>query len=112
MRKGKELRERFEAADLEDLAVAELEVRGRALVRLNLLLASDDHRVALRAYTEIFGRILGKPRQQQEFARSRTPIPTWRPRWRARTRSSQRSSSAAPLRDPRLERPEHPRKAG
>jgi hypothetical protein len=34
MRKRKELRERFDAADLEDLAVAELELLDRALVRL------------------------------------------------------------------------------
>jgi hypothetical protein len=70
MRKRKELRERFEAADLEDLAEAELDVLDRALVRLNLLLASDDDRVALRAVMEVFNRVLGRPRQQEDHGRS------------------------------------------
>ncbi|HXL42475.1 MAG TPA: hypothetical protein VN960_00275 [Gaiellaceae bacterium] len=73
IRRRKELREQFEAADFEDLAVAELDLFGRAFVRLNLLLASADDRVALRACTEIFDRVLGKPRQQQEFGGSREP---------------------------------------
>jgi hypothetical protein len=64
MRRRKELRERFEVAHLDDLAAAELELLDQALVRLNLLLASDDHRVALRACIEVFDRVLGRPRQQ------------------------------------------------
>src|SRR5687768_5358131 len=66
MRRGKELRERFEVADLEDLATAELELLGQALVRLNLLIASEDSRVALRACIEVFDRVLGRPRQQRQ----------------------------------------------
>ena len=64
MRRRKELRERFEVAHLDDLAAAELELLDQALVRLNLLLASEDHRVALRACIEVFDRVLGRPRQQ------------------------------------------------
>lgn len=71
IRRRKELRDRFEAAELEDLSSAELDLLDRALVRLNLLLASDDDRVALRACVEIFDRVLGRPRQQQEYGRSR-----------------------------------------
>jgi hypothetical protein len=49
MRRRKELRERFEVAELEDLAMAEFELLDPALVMLALLISSDDHRVALRA---------------------------------------------------------------
>ena len=42
----------------------------RALVRLNLLIGSDDDRVALRAVKEVLDRVLGRPRQQQEYGRS------------------------------------------
>lgn len=65
IRKRKELRNRFEVAHLEDLATAELELLDRALVRLNLLIGSDDDRVALRAVKEVLDRVLGRPRQQE-----------------------------------------------
>jgi hypothetical protein len=60
-RRRKELRERFEVDELEDLADADLELLDRALVRLALLVSSDDHRVALRACKEVFDRVLGRP---------------------------------------------------
>jgi hypothetical protein len=66
MRRRKELRERFEVAELEGLAEAELELLDQALLRLNLLLASDDDRLALRAAVEVFDRTLGPPRRQRE----------------------------------------------
>ena len=66
IRRRKELRERFEVLELEDLAEAELEILDQALLRLNLLLASDDDRVALRAAIEVFDRTLGRPKQQRE----------------------------------------------
>jgi hypothetical protein len=61
-RRRKELRERFEVDELEDLADADLGLLDRALVRLALLVSSDDHRVALRACKEVFDRVLGRPR--------------------------------------------------
>jgi hypothetical protein len=60
LRKRKELRERFQLERLEDLA--ETELLDRAVVRLTLLLASDDDRVALRAAIEVLDRVLGKPK--------------------------------------------------
>jgi hypothetical protein len=39
---------------------------GQALVRLSLLTASADSRVALRACIEVFDRVLGQPRQQRQ----------------------------------------------
>jgi hypothetical protein len=62
IRKRKELRERFQVENLEELAEAELELVERGLVRLELLIASDDERVALRACKEVFDRVLGRPR--------------------------------------------------
>jgi hypothetical protein len=73
IRRRKELRERFEVAQFEDLAAAELELVGQALVRLNLLIGSDDNRVALRAVKEVLDRALGRPRQQEEYGRSLEP---------------------------------------
>jgi hypothetical protein len=70
IRRRKELRERFEVAQLEDLAGAELELLDQALVRLNLLIGSEDDRVALRAVIEVLDRTLGRPRQQQACDRS------------------------------------------
>jgi hypothetical protein len=70
IRRRKELRERFEVAQLEDLAGAELERLDQALVRLNLLIGSEDDRVALRAVIEVLDRTLGRPRQQQASNRS------------------------------------------
>jgi hypothetical protein len=70
IRRRRELRERFEVEELEDLPGAELELLDQALVRLNLLLGSDDDRVALRAVVEVFDRTLGLPKQQREFGRS------------------------------------------
>jgi hypothetical protein len=60
LRKRKDLRERFQVEQLEDLAEAEL--LDRAVVRRTLLLASDDDRVALRASIEVLDRVLGKPK--------------------------------------------------
>jgi hypothetical protein len=70
IRRRKELRERFEVGQFEDLAAAELELVGWVLVRLNLLIGSDDDRVALRAVKEVLDRALGRPRQQGEFGGS------------------------------------------
>ena len=75
IRRRTELRERFEVADLEDLADAEFELLDRALVRLNLLIASEDERVALRAVIEVLDRTLGRPRQQQPPDRSFQAVP-------------------------------------
>ena len=66
IRRREELRERFDVAHLEDLAAAELDVLGGALLRLILLVSSDDDRVALRAVKEVLDRTLGRPRQQDE----------------------------------------------
>jgi hypothetical protein len=46
---------------LDDLAEAEL--LDRAVVRIALLIASDDDRVALRASLEVLDRVLGSPKQ-------------------------------------------------
>lgn len=70
IRRRKELRERFEVAQLEDLAGAELELLDQALVRLSLLIGSEDDRVALRAVIEVLDRTLRRPRQQQAGDRS------------------------------------------
>ena len=70
IRRRKELRERFEVGQLEDLAGAELELLDQALVRLNLLIGSEDDRVALRAVMLVLDRTLGRPRQQQASDRS------------------------------------------
>jgi hypothetical protein len=60
LRKRKELRERLKIDQLEDLAEAEL--LDRAVIRLTLLLASDDDRVGLRGSIEVLDRVLGKPK--------------------------------------------------
>jgi hypothetical protein len=64
IRRRKELREELEVAELKDLTVAEPELLDRALARLNLLIASEDDRVALRAVKEVLDRTLGRPRQR------------------------------------------------
>jgi hypothetical protein len=68
--KRKELREQLNRAELEDLKAAEPELLDRALARLNLLIGSEDDRVAMRAVKEVLDRTLGRPRQQQEHGRS------------------------------------------
>jgi hypothetical protein len=73
IRRRKELREQFEVAELEDLTAAEPELLDRALARLNLLIGSEDDRVALRAVKEVLDRTLGRPRQRHEQGRSRGP---------------------------------------
>jgi hypothetical protein len=73
IRRRKELREQFDGAELEDLAAAEPELLDRALARLNLLIGSEDDRVALRAVKEVLDRTLGRPRQRHEHERSRGP---------------------------------------
>src|SRR5438270_13620826 len=60
LRKRKELRERLQLEQLADLAEAEL--LDRAVVRIALLIASEDDRVALRASIEVLDRVLGKPK--------------------------------------------------
>jgi hypothetical protein len=47
------------------LSAAEPELLARALARLNLLIGSEDDRVALRAVKEALDRTLGRPRQQE-----------------------------------------------
>jgi hypothetical protein len=73
IRKRKELSEQLDGAELEDLAAAESELLDRALARLNLLIASEDDRVALRAVKEVLDRTLGRPRERQEHGRSSGP---------------------------------------
>jgi hypothetical protein len=73
IRKHKELREQLNVAELEDLTAAEPELLDRALARLNLLIASEDDRVALRAVKEVLDRTLGRPRQRHEYGRSQGP---------------------------------------
>jgi hypothetical protein len=70
MRRHKELRERFDVAEPEDLTAAEPELLDQALARLNLLIGSEDDRVALRAVKEVLDRTLGRPRQRHEHRRS------------------------------------------
>ena len=60
LRKRKQLREQLQVEQLEDLAEAEL--LDRAVVRIGLLIASDDDRVALRASIEVLDRVLGRPK--------------------------------------------------
>ena len=67
IRRRRELRERFEIGQLEGVASAELELLDHALVRLNLLIGSEDDRVALRAVIVVFDRTLGRPRQRQAW---------------------------------------------
>jgi hypothetical protein len=52
------------------LAAAEPELLDRTLGRLNLLIGSEDDRVALRAVKEVLDRTLGRPRQRHEHGRS------------------------------------------
>ena len=73
IRKRKELRDQFEVAELEDLTAAEPDLLDRALARLNLLIGSEDDRVALRAVREVLDRTLGRPRQRHEHGRSHGP---------------------------------------
>jgi hypothetical protein len=73
IRRRKELREQFDGPELEDLAAAELELLDRALARLNLLIGSEDDRVALRAVKEVLDRTLGRPRERQEHGCSCGP---------------------------------------
>ena len=73
IRKRKELRDQFDVAELEDLTAAEPELLDRALARLNLLLGSEDDRVALRAVKEVLDRTLGRPRQRHDHGHSRGP---------------------------------------
>jgi hypothetical protein len=73
IRRRKELREQLDRAELGDLAAAELELLDRALARLNLLIGSDDDRVALRAVKEVLDRTVGRPRERHEHGRSRQP---------------------------------------
>jgi hypothetical protein len=66
IRRRKELREQLEAAEFEELTAAAPELLDRALVRLNLLIGSEDDRVALRAVREALDRTLGRPRQRND----------------------------------------------
>ena len=50
---------------LKDLAGAESELLGRALIRHGLLLGSDNDRVAWRACKELYDRLFGPPRPLQ-----------------------------------------------
>jgi hypothetical protein len=73
MRRRKELREQFDVAGLKDVTAADPELLNRALARLDLLIASDDDRVALRAVKEVLDRTLGRPRQRPDYGRSQGP---------------------------------------
>jgi hypothetical protein len=95
IRRRKELREQFDIAELEDLSAAEPELLDRALARLNLLIGSEDERVALRAVKEVLDRTLGRRRQRHEHGRSHGP--DMEPRWLRGERSLLRGSSATVL---------------
>lgn len=86
IRRRKELREQFDVAEFEDLTASEPELLDLALARLNLLIGSEDDRVALRAVKEVLDRILGRPRQRRDYGRPQGPA--WTPRWLGRGRSS------------------------
>jgi hypothetical protein len=73
IRRRKELRKQLNVPGLEDLTAAEPELLDRALARLNLLIASEDDRVALRAVKEVLDRTLGRPRQRHDYGRSQRP---------------------------------------
>jgi hypothetical protein len=73
MRRRKQPREQLDVAELEDLSAAEPELLERAIARLNLLIASEDDRVALRAVKEVLDRTLGRPRQRPDYGRSQGP---------------------------------------
>jgi hypothetical protein len=75
IRRRKELRERFEIGQLEGGLSAELELLDQALVRLSLLIGSEDDRVALRAVIEVLDRTLGRPRQRPARDRSFERVP-------------------------------------
>jgi hypothetical protein len=81
------LREQFEGSELEDLAAAEPELFDRALARLNLLIGSEDDRVALRAVKEVLDRTLSAG-QSTNVRTDLCASPTWTPRWLRRERSS------------------------
>jgi hypothetical protein len=73
IRRREKLRKQFDVAALEDVAAAEPELLDRALARLDLLIASEDDRVALRAVKEVLDRTLGRPRQRHKRERSQAP---------------------------------------
>jgi hypothetical protein len=73
MRRRKELRQQVELEALEDLTAAEPELLDRAVARLNLLIGSEDDRIALRAVKEVLDRTLGRPRQRHDFGHPRGP---------------------------------------
>jgi hypothetical protein len=105
IRRRKELREQLDVAELEDLSAAEPELLGRALVRLNSLIGSDDDRVALRAVKEVLDRTLGRPSQRHEHERSRGPdMDAALAAGREKLVAALIKRPAA-RRDPRLERP-------
>jgi hypothetical protein len=66
VRRRKELREQLDGAKFEELTAAEPELLHRALARLNLLIGSEDDRVALRAVREVLDRTLGRPTQRND----------------------------------------------
>ena len=70
---AKSLGRRFDVAELEDFSADEPDLIDRALVRLNLLIASEDDRVALRAVKEVLDRTLGRPRQRHDSGHSQGP---------------------------------------
>jgi hypothetical protein len=71
IRRRKALRKQFDVAELEDLSAAEPELLDRAIARLNLLISSEDDRVALRAVREVLDRTLGRPRQRPDGGSSK-----------------------------------------
>jgi hypothetical protein len=59
-------REQLDVAGPEASTAAEPELLDQALARLNLLIGSEDDRVALRAVREVLDRTLGRPRQRPD----------------------------------------------
>jgi hypothetical protein len=74
--------------------MTESELLDRALVRLALLIASEDDRIAMRACKEVFDRVLGRPSQRWTEEAVTERGAAQRPRQRRLERSSRFSLRA------------------
>jgi hypothetical protein len=92
------------------LSATEPELLDRALVRLSLLIGSEDDRVALRAVKEVLDRTLGRPRQRPASFKQRPEMDAAMAA--AREKLAALIEATRSERDLRLEGPEHLRKAG
>jgi hypothetical protein len=73
LRNRKALREQLDIAELEGVTATEPELLDQALARLNVLILSEDDRVALRAVKEVLDRTLGRSKQRRDHRRSQGP---------------------------------------